>query len=343
MLRALVALYAIVLVAALVLLYPLGDLFWPSTLLLLGPRWVLAVPWPILALAALFRDRRLLLVLAPLGLVLLVPILGFCAPLRWPPFPEPDVRDLRVMSYNIGGGRFDRAAFQDVLEEALPDVVALQECSGEDIDVEGLPGWVTATQRGGSCLLSRLPLGDVAARPIEDIWQMGGNGVIVRHALETPAGTVYLINVHLETPRQGLEELRSGLHRGVRLLQAKNAQREIEARLARRWVDESPSPARIVTGDFNMTVESAVFREYWSGYEDAFSVAGFGFGFSKHTRLIRTRIDHILAGPGWLVVRTWMGPSLGHDHRPVLAVLRWVGPELPRVPRPSPSPPQPVG
>jgi endonuclease/exonuclease/phosphatase (EEP) superfamily protein YafD len=77
-----------------------------------------------------------------------------------------------------------------------------------------------------------------------------------------------------------------------------------------------------------MTVESAVFREHWSGYQDSFSTAGFGFGFSKRTRLIGVRIDHVLASPGWLCVKSWVGPSLGHDHRPVLAVLRWVGAPL---------------
>jgi vancomycin resistance protein VanJ len=325
-------LYAAALAAVLVLLYPLGDRLWPSTLLLFGPRWVLALPWPVLFVVALFRRRRLLWLLAPLGLVLLGPILGFRVPVRWPFFPGSEVRDLRVMSYNIGGGRFDATAFRALLEEALPDVVALQECR-DDVGA-GLSGWVTSSELG-SCVLSRLPLGEASARPIEDVWRMAGSGMIVRYPLETAAGTVHLINVHLETPREGLEELRASRGRDASVLEAKNAQREIEARLARRWVDESPGPARIVTGDFNMTVESAVFREYWSGYRDAFSEAGFGFGFTKHTRLIGVRIDHILASPGWLCVEAWVGPKLGHDHRPVLAVLRWNGPELRRPARPE--------
>jgi vancomycin resistance protein VanJ len=332
-LRALCILYAIALAVALVLLYPLGDRCWPSTLLLFGPRWLLAVPWALLALAALARDRRMLLLLAPLGLVLLGPILGFRVPLRWPSSEGSGVHDLRVMSYNIGGGRFDATAFRSVLEEALPDVVALQECS-EDVG-KGLTGWQTSSQLG-SCLLSRLPLGEVSPRPVDDVWKMSGSGMIIRHALETPRGTVQLINVHLETPREGFEELQ-GSRGDVSVLKAKNAQREIEARLARHWVDESPGPARIVTGDFNMTVESAIFREHWSGYQDSFSEAGFGFGFTKRTRLIGVRIDHILASPGWLCVKSWVGPSLGHDHRPVLAVLRWKGEELPRTAGPSGS------
>jgi vancomycin resistance protein VanJ len=334
--RALCILYAVVLAVALVLLYPLGDRCWPSTLLLFGPRWVLALPWAALVLFALARDRRMLLLLAPLGLVLLGPVLGFRAPVRWPLFAESEIRDLRVMSYNIGGGRFDAAAFRSVLEEALPDVVALQEC-GDDVG-KGLAGWQTSSQLG-SCVLSRLPLGEVSPRPVDDVWKMAGSGMIIRHALETPGGTVHLINVHLETPREGFEQLRGSRGRDASVLEAKIAQREIEARLARRWVDESPGPARIVTGDFNMTVESDVFREYWHGFQDAFSESGFGFGFTKRTRLIGVRIDHILASAGWLCVKSWVGPSLGHDHRPVLAVLRWTGPPLPGPVKSATEPP----
>jgi vancomycin resistance protein VanJ len=323
--RALSILYAIALAAALVLLYPLGDRFWPSTLLLFGPRWILALPWPVLAAFALLRDRRLLLLLVPLGLVLLGPILGGRVPLRSPFFAASEGRDLRVMTYNIGGGRFDPEAFRSVLEEALPDVVALQECK-EELHVPRTE-WTTSSQLG-SCVLSRFPLGEASVRPIEDVWRMAGSGMIIRHEVAAPVGKVHLVNVHLETPREGLEELKDSRGRDASLLRAKNAQREIEAQLARHWVDESPGPARIVTGDFNMTVESAVFREHWSGYQDAFSEAGFGFGFSKRTRFIGVRIDHVLASTGWLCVKSWVGPSLGHDHRPVLAVLRWVGPPL---------------
>src|SRR5262249_42773454 len=163
---------------------------------------------------------------------------------------------------------------------------------------------------------------------------MAGSGLFIRHAVETPAGTVYLTNVHLETPREGLERLGDSRGRDASVLRAKNAQREIESQLARHWGDESPGPARIVTGDFNMTVGSAGLRKHWAGYQDAFSESGFGFGFSKRTRHIFVRIDHVLASRGWLCVKSWVGPSLGHDHRPVLAVLRWVGADLPRSPGP---------
>jgi hypothetical protein len=34
----------------------------------------------------------------------------------------------------------------------------------------------------------------------------------------------------------------------------------------------------------------------------------------------------VLAGPGWKVLRAWVGPGFGGDHRPMLADLKWVGP-----------------
>src|SRR5215470_7977715 len=98
MLRALSLFYAVALAAVLVLLYPLGDRVWPSTLLLFGPRWVLALPWPVLVVAAAFRrDGRLVLLLLPLGLVLLFPVLGFRVSIRSPFFAGSETRDLRVM------------------------------------------------------------------------------------------------------------------------------------------------------------------------------------------------------------------------------------------------------
>ena len=83
---------------------------------------------------------------------------------------------------------------------------------------------------------------------------VAGSGAVVRYGLETLLGRLDLTSVHLETPREGLESiLRFGPGAASELV-AKNEQREIEARVARRWVDESPSPFRVVAGDFNTPV-----------------------------------------------------------------------------------------
>jgi endonuclease/exonuclease/phosphatase (EEP) superfamily protein YafD len=310
------------LLAALVLLYPLGDRYWLSTLLLVGPRFVLGLPLPLLALAALALDRRLLWGLGLLALVLLGPVMGFELPLRLPARPSSTPRDIRVLTWNVGGGRLTPEELRSVLEEHLPTIAVLQECGGRVLAPGAAAEW-TEVHESGLCLLSRLPVQRVAARPLKDVWMMGGSAAIVRYEIETIEGPLHLTNVHLETPRKGIQAVLLLLWRGIRLLEAENRQRDFEARLAREWVDASPGPSRLVAGDFNMTVESAVFREHWAGYEDAFSSAGFGFGFTKRTRRFGTRIDHILLGPGWVCLRTWVGAH-GHDHFPVLADLRFV-------------------
>lgn len=99
------------------------------------------------------------------------------------------------------------------------------------------------------------------------------------------------------------------------------AQRDLESMLARQFVREAGDPV-IVTGDFNMPVESALYRRDWADLDNAFHAAGWGTGATKHTRWHGIRIDHVLAGPGWRAVRAVVGPDLGGDHHPMVADLR---------------------
>jgi endonuclease/exonuclease/phosphatase (EEP) superfamily protein YafD len=70
-----------------------------------------------------------------------------------------------------------------------------------------------------------------------------------------------------------------------------------------------------------MPVDSAIYRRYWSAWQNAFSTAGLGFGYTKYTRRWGIRIDHVLAGDEWRVLEARVGPDLGGDHRPVVVKL----------------------
>jgi endonuclease/exonuclease/phosphatase (EEP) superfamily protein YafD len=102
------------------------------------------------------------------------------------------------------------------------------------------------------------------------------------------------------------------------------ALREHESEVASRWVGEVPDPV-LIAGDFNMPTDSGIYQRSWSAYTNAFSEAGLGFGYTKFTRRMGIRIDHVLAGRGWRCRRCWVGPDVGSDHRPVLADYDWVG------------------
>lgn len=77
-----------------------------------------------------------------------------------------------------------------------------------------------------------------------------------------------------------------------------------------------------LAGDFNMPIESHIYREFWGEPTNAFSAAGWGLGFTKHTRWHGVRIDHILVANGEIgVVNAHVGPAFRSDHCSVVAEL----------------------
>ena len=135
-------------------------------------------------------------------------------------------------------------------------------------------------------------------------------------------------SVHLLSPHQGLEAVldRQTLLRPSDgpMLDAEIEQRRLESEDAHRFVRNLASPP-ILAGDFNMPVDSTIYRRYWAEFRNAFSDAGLGFGYTEwpqmRGRLFGVRIDHVLTGPGWRCRRCWVGPDVGSDHLPLLADL----------------------
>jgi endonuclease/exonuclease/phosphatase family metal-dependent hydrolase len=301
----------------------LGDHWWPTTVFMFGPRWLLGLPLLVLVpLAATFRPR-LLLLLVVAAVALLVLVLGFNLPFRRPSIPEEGAPRFRLMTWNVGGqGESDPTLAVRIASQLGAQVVVLQECGRMHVDAA--PGWHIHHDLG-MCLLSQLPIRRAEGLPRDDVWRMGGSGAIVSYELEAPGGPFALTNVHLETPREGLEAIRWRRWEGVDELEKKNVHRRLEARMAREWVDAWSSLPRVVAGDFNMTDESAVFREAWGDFNDAFVEAGVGFGYTKRTRLLGVRIDHVLVDRSWRVLRAELGPKRV-DHRPFVVDLARAAP-----------------
>ncbi|KYF52241.1 endonuclease/exonuclease/phosphatase [Sorangium cellulosum] len=331
-----------------------GDRWWPATLFLFGPRLVIALPLLAIVPAALLVQRRALvpaalgslIVVGPiLGFALIVvgPILGFAVSFR-SLVGGAGRGDLRVASFNTGSRRTSMERLKGFVAKERPDVLALQECDLPEPELTtAFPGWFVHVDRG-MCLVSRHRILEAHSRDRRDVWNAGGHGAIVRYAIalpdratvgapeaqqpdaQVPPGTraFSLVNLHLETPREAIEALMHGLWKQAAEHDRVIALRAWESELARQWVDEAPHPP-IVVGDLNMPVDSAIYRRFWSGFENAFSRAGLGFGATKLTRWFGIRIDHVLAGPGWTTERAWIGPDLGSDHLPILADLRWTG------------------
>ena len=316
---------------AAIILWGFGDRWGPATALLFAGRWVLLLPLAVLVPAALLTRRLLLAPLALGGLIALVPVGGFRFGLLRV-FPHPAGAHLRVVTFNTDGGAALATRLPGLLEQWQADVVGFQECGSEMQEaISGLKDWHHHFVRQ-LCLLSRYPISDSAVMDrsaLADVEQssagIGGSGDVVRYTLETPSGPVNVTNLHLETPRKGLEGALSTGFSTARL--AGNTHlRTIESGLARRWVNAGTHPA-IVLGDFNTPVESRIFQQSWGDLTDAFSRVGFGYGMTKNNGWIRVRIDHVLAGSGWYPDRATVGRDLGSDHLPLIVDLTLAPPQ----------------
>ena len=325
---------------ACVLLWGLGDRWWPATVLLYAGRWVLLLPFAPLFVAALLFvrlrfARRLIPPLVLAAFVCVVPFMGFEAPWRRLfGVAAPSGDRLRLVSYNAMGGQALAPRLEAVLAEWEADMVAVQEC-GSDLSaaMSTLPGWHF---HGANmlCLLSRYPIesAEVMDRSALDVTVrsgQGGSADVIRYAIRLPAGMVRVVNLHLETARRGFEAVAELDVQGMRdnlLL------RDGESRLARRWADAAVparagayDPPLVVAGDFNMPVESRIFRAHWGDMRNAFSEAGRGFGFTRFNGWIRVRIDHVLTDDRWRAAEAVVGRHQGSDHRPLVVELTLAG------------------
>src|SRR5262249_49871251 len=137
-----------------------------------------------------------------------------------------------------------------LLDEIGADVALFQECQHL---VEGARGPLTqhgfhVDVQGGSCIASRFPIGKIDIRDPRDVWRMNGSGVIVRYEIAAPGIPLNVVNVHLETVRDGLAAvMRRAPWRGAAQLEANIRQRDFESSLARAWTDRATGPL-VITG-----------------------------------------------------------------------------------------------
>jgi endonuclease/exonuclease/phosphatase family metal-dependent hydrolase len=155
-----------------------------------------------------------------------------------------------------------------------------------------------------------------------------GHIEVLGYVVSSPLGDIRFCNVHLPSPRRGLEPL---LDRWTVVrpsesprLEAITDFRHEQSRIVSNVVTRQYA-ADVVAGDFNMPVDSYIYRRYWSGLRNAFSMVGWGYGYTKRSEIrglcYGLRIDHVLTGTNWRPVRCWVEDSIGSDHLPVVTDL----------------------
>lgn len=299
-----------------------GDHWWPATLVLFGPHWLMLLPLLVLFPLAAWKNRRMILPLVAALIIVIGPIMGFTLPLDK---ARPSSGHLlRIISCNLQNGTFDLPAFNALIENSRPDIVALQECPANQ-KIKALEGWNHLCE-GDLHIFSRFPVirGDFrkALVPLHS-WP---RTCFLYCTLSTPAGNLTFATVHLPSPRYGLQNILDrttlvSLQRKTQLIDETAYRRKTSEDIA-GIVALLPSP-KIIAGDFNMPVESVIYRQVWSGYSNAFSRVGLGFGRTEraniHGLALAVRIDHILTGEGLVPQICEVGPDVGSDHLPVIA------------------------
>ena len=78
-------------------------------------------------------------------------------------------------------------------------------------------------------------------------------------------------------------------------------------------------------GDFNLPVESTIYRTHWQHFTNAFEEVGNGLGWTKQEgKLLRIRIDHVLMNDRLEPRLVKVGRDWYSDHLPVIVDLRRV-------------------
>jgi endonuclease/exonuclease/phosphatase (EEP) superfamily protein YafD len=294
----------------------LGESAAIHTLLIFGPRWPWLLPLLVLVPAAL-RKTRFALLPAGIGLLLwLFGVSGFV--LNWPARRDEPGPQLRIITCNLQGGGIDYLVFRRYLQEVRPDVVLLQEWSdGHRQAAFPEKEWQLA-ESGGLWIAVRGPVWPLPGLPKGQLPISAGAGV---YDALVGADEIRLVNVHLPTAREGISAVLQRRLSGLAALKANAQAREEVSTLVRHIAVENPASA-VVAGDFNMPVESGIYRQHWGDLSNAFSQAGWGWGGTKYTRWHSVRIDHVLFGRDWVCLQASVGPDVGSDHRPVFAVLK---------------------
>ena len=79
----------------------------------------------------------------------------------------------------------------------------------------------------------------------------------------------------------------------------------------------------LIVGDFNSTMHSWVYAHVSDRLNDAFLLAGRGWGATYHTYWPLVRIDFAMVDPAFEIVRADVLDVALSDHRPLLVRLRW--------------------
>ena len=224
---------------------------------------------------------------------------------------------INVLSANLGGN-LETAPWvkRQLLAEQI-DIGGFQEISKKLGGYATPKDWYSHCLKG-LCVISRYEISYLKEESESISNRNGYSQYVGLYDVDIQGRSVRFANIHLETPRKAYTNL---VLKDMSLdpFYDNVIQRYVEAKSVRALIDKyKPS---FVLGDFNMPVESVIYKENFDEYINAFEDKGFGFGYTKYTSLHGVRIDHIISVHDFAPLSAKIGLDVGSDHRPIIAKL----------------------
>jgi endonuclease/exonuclease/phosphatase (EEP) superfamily protein YafD len=310
------------------------PLAWWVELLRYTPYLLLAVP-AVLALALSWTvGWAWRLAALAVAVVVAFPLMGWVRGQ-----PENGSNRLRVMSFNIKSYKAEDkpggyAAIVDEIRRHDPDVLLMQDAQSLSEHKDRVPESMKEllAQRhlkadGQYVIASKRPLRNCRVAPLSKDPALGE---YLRCIVDVNGQALELVNVHLLSPREGLNAARQErlgglddwrINFGLRLGQAQHLSQDL-ARSRTLGPDKRPLPL-LIAGDLNAPEASPVVQSLLAlGLRDAWSSAATGWGYthghSLRPHLSFLRIDHVLVSPTLGLAEVAVGGAEASEHRPLI-------------------------
>jgi endonuclease/exonuclease/phosphatase (EEP) superfamily protein YafD len=303
---------------ALVSVLPLGARFsWVLELTTHFRVQYLAVTAVLLALAVARRRFGVSLALAAAGVISAAPVLPY---LPWSGAARATAEQaapIKVLSVNVSFRQFSARRLLEIVRDADPDVVVVQELTPHAETVLAALDTAFPQHRKfpadgptGIGVWSRLPLESSRTFAL-------GRVPAIEARVRGPGGTFTVIGVHLRAP--------------TTRTRAAARNQELRALAARSAAIAGPL---IVAGDFNSTPYSPYFTDFLaaSGLTDSRRGRTLSISWPTTLPLMGIPIDHVAVNDGFAVLSHRRLPNFESDHFGVLVELAQRAPRLGEAP-----------